>query len=511
MSRGWSPQKGETQVVIRRSSALSALSVLSVLLVQASSHAAPSSDWPGWRGLEREGRAAPGNYPTEWSPDPSPAPGARNIRWKTPIPGKGHSSPIVVGDSVLVTTGYPAGRGETLRRLADWGTLGLAAVVALCAGAWLVLKVCRFRLRVPRWAKWFAAAVVAVGALGFVMRNYLQVTKEFARAIVCLDRDTGAVKWIREGLRGPQPPMSHRNSPATPTPTSNGEWVVAWFGSAGAFCTDLSGKVLWTSRDVPFEDVHGVGASPLFLDGLVAFAGAQPDAPYIRTLSSHTGERVWSVSLRPWPGGEGQHRTPSLVTVGGKRVLLVWTWDGPEKDGHLRAFAADSGQPLWSYPVGTEGEQVASVVSDGGAVFLPTSRAVTALSLSRLSRGEAPVLWTTGLKCRGQLVASPVLCNGLLFVASAHRDAHCLDPKTGELLWSQQLNGRGCMASPIAAGGAVYFPDVSGKITAVAAERAFRRIAENDLGEPIWASPAPVGGRLYVRTAGHLWCIEEKP
>jgi len=650
------------------------------------------ADWPGWRGLEREGRTEPGDYPTQWSPD-------KGIRWKTPIPGKGHSSPIVVGDSVLVTTAYPTGKGETLKRIAAWGTLlltlaiagaavalaalasrrdpppGLAQAVAggflclafgalaqlshvafarfgatelstdermacwllsaniatlclilaaaghasrltrralallalalsavtilarpspeyfdpripgrsgadliwsaalplvlplslplswlvnasrfarlaprlarpasraavlaaaalglalgllsfklpplyvvtFCAAAWLIPEVLGYRLAPPGLTGWFTVAIVAIGALGLFERSALQVTKEFARALVCLDRETGAVKWTREGLHGPQPPVSHRNSPATPTPASDGERVVAWFGSAGILCTDLRGKVLWTRGDVPFDDVHGLGASPILADGLVIIPGTQPDAPYIAALDARTGKRVWTANLRPWPGAEGQHRTPSLVTIGGKKAVLVWAWDGSQKEDRLRAFDPASGRQLWSCPAPTEGEQVAGIVPDGDMVYLPTSKAVTALSLSMLSRGEAPTVWTTPLKCRGQLVASPVLCNGLLFVVSAHRDAHCLDAKTGELLWSQQLNGRGCMASPVGvpragerSGGDVYFPDVSGRITVVAAERAFRRVAENDLGEPLWASPAPVAGRLLIRTARHLWCV----
>jgi len=655
--------------------------------VHAVCHAASPADWPGWRGREREGRAEPGNYPTHWSPD-------TNIRWKAPIPGQGHASPILVGDSVFLTTGYPTGRGETLKRLAAWGVLALTAAVAgagavlallacargeppsrgnvvsvaffclvlgvllqlshaalprlggqelttdqrmecwllsaniaalcfivaafplaawnrargiaalfvaslpvpailarpapdyfnlytpgrlgleliwsaalplavpiavllaalwgrtpratrhaprlaclaaailglaagilsfrlpplhvvtFCAATWLVVEACGFGLRVGGWAKWFAVAAIAVGALGFLERNGLRVTRDFARAIVCLDRDTGAAKWTREGLRGPHPPMSHRNSPATPTPVADAERVYAWFGSAGAMCTDMEGKLLWANTEVPFDDVHGVGASPILADGLLIIPGTQPDAPYIAALDVATGKRVWTTELRPWPGGEGQARTPAIATVNGKKLLLVWAWEGTQKEGCLRALDLRSGNEFRRFPVATHNEQVASVVSDGDLLYLASSKEVLALGLAKLSRGEEPLaalVWTSTLKCRGQLVASPVLCNGLLFVVAAHRDAHCLDARTGELLWSQQLNGRGCMASPIAAGGAVYFPDVSGKTTVVAAERKFRKIAENDLGEPIWASPAPVRGRLYIRTTGHLWCIEEKP
>ncbi|MBM4033974.1 MAG: hypothetical protein FJ291_19655 [Planctomycetes bacterium] len=328
------------------------LSVLSVLFVQGAGRAASPTVWPGWRGLEREGRAEPGNYPTHWSPD-------KNIRWKTPIPGKGHSSPIVVGNNVFLTAAYVTGRGEGLKRAAGIAVLaatGLLALLALAvavralwrerpvvkgaalgvclllaalafstfaafshygqgemnterrmelwllssAAASLCLALAAFGSRWVRlvvglaallfaalvifgrpepryfdmatpgryageillatalpaalglallgghaagvWKKrallsnWLATAAVCVGAAGFVERNHLLTTREFVRAIVCLDRDTGAVKWTREWLRGPQPPMSHRNSPATPTPLCDDTRVFAWFGSAGCVC-----------------------------------------------------------------------------------------------------------------------------------------------------------------------------------------------------------------------------------------------------------------------------------
>ncbi len=352
---------------------------------------------------------------------------------------------------------------------------------------------------------WLAVAFLGLGAVSFAERNWLVTKKELARAIVCVDADAGRVRWTREGLRGPQPVLNRRNSPATPTAASDGERVFAWFGSAGLMCTDLEGKLLWTVSDVPFEDVHGVGASPILCGGLLIVPGTQPYAPYIAALDPKTGKRAWTATLRPWPGGEGQARTPSLLPGHSGSFLLVWAWDGEAKEDLLRAFDPISGEERWHQCVPTNGEQVASVVSDRGMVFLPTSRRVYALDTSLSTN---PIVWQTELKCRGQLVASPVLCNGLLFIVSAHRDAHCLDAATGELLWSRQLPGRGCFASPVAVGGRVYFCDVSGKTTVVAAERSFRKLAENDLGEPLFASPAPAAGRLYIRTKGHLWCIE---
>jgi len=703
-------------------------------------------DWPGWRGLDREGRSASPKGPVEWAPD-------KNVRWKTPIPGKGHSSPVVVGGRVIVTTGFSTERGQTARRAAGYAVSGLALLLAAwalfrlvaatsreeshaegaegaertqgrrltakyakgereetqrvlgsqpksgssgfsfrilsrisrfpllssssvasaaqclmlgvlvqsafsshlrpgpeelttdlrmerwllsgafaalvlmlgafgfrerrrarvavgaaalalaafiilarpdpeyfhllgsdrlarelqqtagiplvvglvlllgallrrsqpmpapkaadrpasarpalarlavmgaafavgviafrvplllaveaCAVAWLVVDIAnlgRGEVRLPRG---LALGLLAVGALGLVVTNCVQGSREFVRAIVCLDRDTGKLLWTREALPGPQPAVSHRNSPATPTPVVADGRVYAWFGTPGCMCTDLDGRLLWTNTDVPFEDVHGVAASLMLADDLLLIVGAQPDAPYIRALDLKTGKAAWTATLRPWPGGEGQHRTPTIKSVDGKTLVLVWGWDGADSEDYLRAFDASTGKERWKFPIKTPKEAVASVISDGDTLYLLSSEGLSALSLTKLSRGEPPVLWTTDVKGEGQYVASPILGKGMLFVVTSHRRATCLDAATGKLLWRQRLRGRGCLASPVAVGDCIYFADNSGLTTVVACEPEFRLVAENDLSEPLFASPAPVDGRLYVRTSKHLWCIEE--
>lgn len=565
------------------------------------------------------------------------------MRWKAAIPGQGHSSPIVVGDKVLVTTAYLTGRGESLKRAAGMATLvatGLLALLAVTrAGAagpascalgprrplatrqllaiallclplgalllasafslsryeqgeldverrmelWLlsslIASLCLvlgalggrwvrlaagglalalaalvvlarpepqyFDLATPgRYAEtiwmaasapaalglallaahaagiwrhraflpnWLAIAFLCLGAGGFAQRNYLLTRKEFIRAIVCLNKDTGAVLWAAEGLRGPQPVLNRRNSPATPTPVSDGERVMAWFGSAGAMCTDLDGKVLWTNRDLPFECVHGAGPSPMLAEGLLIIAATQAEAPYIAALDPKTGQRVWTTGIPSWPGIEGQHRSPTIVSSANGKEVLLWGWQGAEKESLLRGYDARSGKLLWQRPLNAWNQAVASIISDGDdTLFLANSEEVHALSLAKLGRGGNATLWTTPMKGHGPHVSSPALVGGMLFVVSNKGRASCLEAATGRLLWQEQVGRRGCMASLVAAGGNVYFWDVTGRATVAACGPKFRKVAESDLDEPIWASPAPVGGRLYIRTAGHLWCIEEK-
>jgi hypothetical protein len=673
--------------------------------------AAAAAEWPGWRGLERQGRAEAGG-PVHWSAE-------QNVQWKTPIPGKGHSSPVVVGDRVFLTTGYPTAVGTDFKRIAavtsfllpllvvlaavpailgccresvrwqqtllvpafclllglwihftatahlrlggelsldermdlwlfstqglvlclllgglavsrplgrisvavlalactalfvlarpaadyydlfqhpDYAqSLQLTALLPLATAGWLLVGAliawrrgkndptlpagalrwrrvvlasaafllglaalgapmalgAYYRVRgsagdgIPyRWTLipvgisalavvgaallmalavdavrlwrggrvlpgWLAAAVVVAGAAQFAERNALQPQTEFVRALMCIDRATGKVRWTREALRGPQPTVDALNSPATPTPVVIGERVVAWFGSAGAMSTNLEGKLLWTNTELPFEGVHGVGASPLAVDGKVILYGGQPREPYLTALDPASGKRLWTTPLASWPGSEGQHRTPVAATVRGRQVLLLWGWEGVEKEDALRVYDAQTGDPLWSHPVSTNGEQVASLVVSGTTAHLLNSRWAMAIDLAKLSRGEPPELRSTDLKRKGPYASSPVLVDGRLFMVSHYGHATCLDASSGDILWRKRLGGKEYLASVVAAGDRVYFCNNRGLTTVVAAEDEFRRLAENRLPEPIVATPAPVGGRLYLRTANHLWCIGE--
>ncbi len=162
-------------------------------------------EWPGWRGLEREGRSDSAKAPTDWD-------ATRNVRWKTPIPGQGHSSPIVVGDRVIVTTAYLTGRGETVKRAAGIAVLAATGLLALVAAAAAVRSI-RRRLRLGRaisaaGACLLAAALVVVSAIVFWQYERGELSTErrmelwlFSSVAVSLCLALGAFggRWVRLG------------------------------------------------------------------------------------------------------------------------------------------------------------------------------------------------------------------------------------------------------------------------------------------------------------------------
>lgn len=378
------------------------------------------------------------------------------------------------------------------------------AIIGFYLIVWLIVEAGNLRQGQARLSHWFTIGILCLSILGFIENNYLLLEKEFVRAIVCVDRGTGVVKWVCEGLQEPQIPTHTDNSPASPTPIIDGNRIYAYFGSPGLMCSDLEGNILWTNTELPFEDIHGVGASPVLSDGLIIIESNMSKAPYITALDCKTGKKVCTKKLRAWKGVHGGYRTPLVKSIDGKKVVLVWgKFD-------FRAYNVHSGEELWRYPIKhSDLQMIASIISDGDCLYLPNRRKFRALSLSKLSRGEYPVLWTTDMKGKGPNIASPVLCKGMLFMVSDHGDAHCLDAKTGEVLWRERLPGT-YMSSLVVVGNFVYLCNISGLTTVLACEASYRKIAENDLSEPIYASPAPVDGQLFIRTTKHLWCIQEQ-
>ena len=388
--------------------------------------------------------------------------------------------------------------------------LGSSSIYALIAFSSLGCAV--FLLADRRWYKILDLVlssahpyVVLFTALtAFIGSNYSTVSNVLVRSIVSLDRDSGHIRWVCEGLAGPQSQMHRYNSPATPTPVTDGDQVCAYFGTAGVMCANAEGKLLWTNTELPFESVYGVGVSPVLSDRIVIIASGTPASPYVSALDARTGQQLWR---REQTGnlsiGSGTSRTPLVHEINGSKIVLVWGWDA------LRGFDLHSGDELWKYPTPrAAGDMVASIIADRDTVYLPYPGWVDALSLSKLMRGENPIVWESvdgGANC-----SSPVLSHDMLFTVSDDGTATGLDAKTGKLQWVETLDGD-YYSSLVAVGQYVLFTNHAGLTTVVAAEPKFRKVAENDLAERVVASVAPVDRRVFIRSEENLFCIQQSP
>jgi hypothetical protein len=248
---------------------------------------------------------------------------------------------------------------------------------------------------------------------------------------------------------------------------------------------------------LPFEDIHGVAASPVVAEGRLIVDSGNAKAPYIACIDPNSGERLWTIPLDPWPGQHGEHRTP--LVFDGK--IVRWA----AAANTLSAYDLHTGQKLWSWPVPFKrtGEAVASILRDGDRLYLSSRSTMACVAM----QNPPCIVWQTPMTGKGPNTASPVLHDGLLYAVSDQGFASCLDAESGELHWMERVSPK-CLASPIIAGRFVYFPCTDGNVVVVACNREFSKVAENHLEGQMYASPAVVDGTLILRTTNGLWCIK---
>jgi outer membrane protein assembly factor BamB len=370
-----------------------------------------------------------------------------NVAWKVPVPGDGWSSPVVVGNRVYLTTATDGG------------------------------KSCR---------------VLAFAA------------------------DTGKPLWDKEVCRQVVKRLERRNSPATPTPAADGERVYAAFndGTLAAVRAD-TGEVAWVNRDFPYYSQHGLGNSPVLYKDLVimAYDGSSEgpdkavgwqkpwDKAQIVALEKSTGKLKWKA-------GRGQsriaHATPLIVRHDGRDVLV-----SPAGDV-IQGFDPATGERLWT--VRTEGEGlVPSPAATNGLVFCTTGFGKPTLEAVWLGgKGdvtETNVAWED--KKHVSMMPSMVAAGDRLYVVTDRGVASCLEAKSGKVVWEKRLGGS-FSASPVLADGRLYVLSDSGDTFVLKAADEFEQLARNPLKEAVQATPAVSGGRLYIRTKSHLWCIGGK-
>jgi len=346
--------------------------------------------------------------------------------------------------------------------------------------------------------------LLLLGSAYFVVQNFLASEISFTHAVVCVDRQSGAVRWICNCVQGFKGKYSSDNSPATPTPVIDGNRVYAYFGSAGLACCDLDGNLKWVCLDVPFESFYGVACSPIVYDGMVIIqsessARLSNVSGYLAAVDGASGKIVWK-KYRPIPSNyAGNCRTPLVKEINGRKVILVW--------GHsdLSAYDPASGEHIWVQKLEPLSlDMVSSMVCDDERVYLPGNKKVLALAMEKLGTGDDVIAWSRdvdGLNC-----SSPVLANGMLFLVGDKGNAYCLEAATGEVNWTRRLRGLH-YASPISVGDKVYFCSKIGVTTVVAADKTFRKLASNELNETTYASFAPLGDELIIRTTEHIYCV----
>lgn len=424
------------------------------LALAGAGRAADGPSWPQWRGPDGQGHAPDsGPLPRSWE---------GRVRWRTPIEGKGWSSPVLGQGRLWLTTAVesPLSEAEKAERLA---TVENASM--------------------------------------------LQVSGPVSLRAVCLDAETGKILHDVEIFREPRPdPIHSLNSYASPSPILSEGRLWCHFGANGTACLDAgSGKILWTNRGERIRHENGAGGSPTLWENRLIFDCDGTDEQYVVALDADTGTRVWrsdrSGERNPEPQLKKAYGTPLVTEVDGRPVLLSTGADW------LYAYDPDDGRELWKQPYGVLGFSVVPrPVTGHGMVFVGTSFMQPELLAIRLPGGAAnpEIVWRA--KKGVPSIPSPLLVGGEIYMVSDKGVATCLDALTGETLWSERLGGNFC-ASPLLADGAIWLCNREGSVFALAPGREYRLEAENRLDEGVMATPIAVGGSLFVRTEAALYRI----
>ena len=430
------------------------------LLAAATSLAAAAGDWPQFRGPAALGVAPEAELPLRW--DVTKGDG---VRWKTPIPGLAHSSPIIAGDRIYVVTVTSARQAEL--KVGLYGDIGSV------------------NERDPH--QW---------------------------RLLALDRASGRIVWDTLALEAVpklkrHPKASHANS----TPATDGRSIVAILGSEGLFCFDTQGRLRWKRDLGPMDAGYfksptaqwGFASSPIIHEGrVVVQCDVQKDS-FLAVFDLADGRELW----RTPRGDVPTWSTPAIVTTPGRTQIVVNGWR--ETGGY--DFA--TGRNLWMLDGGGD-IPVPTPIFALGLIYLTSAhgnfrplRAIRPDATGNITpedpgRTNASIAWAHGR--RGNYMQTPIVVGDLLFACNDQGIVTCVDARTGDVKYSERLStqGQGFSASPVSDGRHLYFPSEPGEVYVVPAAASFSVRATLTLGETCMASPAVSGGTLFFRTRGHV-------
>ncbi len=361
------------------------------------------------------------------------------------------------------------------------------------------------------------------------------VEKDNRRTVMCFDRRDGKLLWQAGTTWTEKESGGGANPPCTPSPVTDGQRLIAWFGSAGVFCYDLAGRELWR-RDLGRQS-HGWGyaASPVLHGGLCLLNFGPGQRSFLIALDQRTGRTVWQFDVPPiaadakWEdyGGDlkdwkrlgsptmpevtGSCATPLVVRAAGRDEVVVTL---PLR---VMAFAPLTGEQLWSCDGLNTGAYSSPFAGDGVVGVTGSGLRNAVMVIRPGGRGDVTAthrLWYLSPPGSKSCIGSGVISGGHIYQVTTMGFAQCLDLRNGQTLWEERLTGTGAKSSswssPLLAGERLYVPNQNGDVFVLRAGPTYECLATNSLGgEPMNASLAASDNALFIRTDRHLWCIAE--
>ena len=425
-------------------------------------------NWPQFRGHGGLGIGS-GNPPTEWDVQTQ-----HNVLWKTPLPGLGHSAPIVCGDRVFVTTAVNADNDQPSVKTGWSGAGGASA----------------------------------------------KDTGEWTWQVLCLQLRTGKLLWTRDVHVGQPTIKRHlKASHANCTPATDGTYVVAFFGSEGLHCFDVAGRPVWKRKfgklvSGPYDapDLEwGFASSPVIHKGRVVLQCDCLNTNFVAILDLKTGKEIRRIDR---DGEVATWSTPLVVNAAGRQQIVC--------NGYRQMAGYDwnTGARLWH-------------LNGGGDVPVPTPLFANGLIYLTNGHGRSPTYAIrpeavgdmtpvgddparTGLAWwqprSGSYMPTPLVVGKRLFTCGDNGRLEVRDAMTGALIYRQRV-GTGSQtysASAVAAGGCIYFVSERGQVTVIKQGDVFQKVATNDMRDIVMATPAISGDRLLIRGVRNLYCLSAR-
>lgn len=351
----------------------------------------------------------------------------------------------------------------------------------------------------------FAGLFVIFSLLVFVPPNFFEAQLGMQRVVLCVDMKSGSLLWEQPVFIAPAERKHADGTYATPTPATDGHYIVASFG-VGVACLDFEGRVLWQKWDQDYvrNTRYGAAASPLLTDDLAIVVQEceqfSKRPTWIAAFDKRTGLPRWRIE----PENVREcFTTPLLYRDAGSAQLIISSW------GNVASYDVESGKFLWMERVTTE-QLVASMARSGELLCVAGGTwGPNATIMMRLSNSNGPMdantLWQSDKDTPWD--CSPVIYDGKLFTISDTGKITCYDALTGAVFWNERLKGSRYLSSLVAGDGKVYVCNTTGLTTVIAAAPEFKIIAENDLNGRCYASPAIADGCILLRIADYLYCI----
>jgi outer membrane protein assembly factor BamB len=318
------------------------------------------------------------------------------------------------------------------------------------------------------------------------------------RQVLCFEASTGKPLWelgVDAVAEQDLPRVMEETGYAAPTPATDGQHVVALFATGELVCIDLQGNRVWAKQVGVPKNHYGHSSSLIINDGMVIVQYDQGENAKVLAFETATGNLSWEVGRESisWS-------SPILIDNSGRAEVVL------TDSKSVGSYDPKTGKPLWKVEC-LDGEVAASAAYSDGIIFVASEgSAATAIDIRKT--GEKPeVIWQWDEALPD--ATSPLAYEGLLVVPTAFGVVTCLDAETGQVHWEHEFD-QGFNSSPIHAGERVYVTDMSGATQIFKTGKGFELLGTASVGEPVYATPAFVGGRIYIRGVTHLFCIEQE-